>query len=77
MCWLKPNSIKIYENNQLIGELIPTKEYQSVVISLKGMSKNNTYRVVVGNKTYEATLSNVGTALGVNSTNNYDQGLVS
>lgn len=71
------DTIKVYENDQLIEEFSPTKEFQSVLISLKGMSKDKTYKVVVGNKTYEATLTNVGTALGVNSSNNYDQGLVS
>ncbi len=69
--------IRIYENSQLINEFYPTKEYQSVVISLNGMEKNKKYIVEVGNKTYEATLNDVGTALGVNASNNHEQGLVS
>ena len=71
------DTIKVYEEEKLINEFSPTKEYQSVVISLEGMSKDKSYKVVVGNKTYKATLVKVGTALGVNSSNNYDQGLVS
>jgi hypothetical protein len=40
------------------------------------MSKDKSYKIVIGNKTYQTTLNDVGTALGVNSNNNYDQGLI-
>lgn len=54
----------------------PTKEYQSVVLSLKQFEKGKTYYAQIGSNTYEATLNNIGTALGTNSSGNNNQGFI-
>lgn len=63
------------ENNTLL-EISPTKKYQSIIISLSSFVKGNTYTITVGNNTYSATLSNIGTALGMNSQGHGNQGFM-
>ena len=59
--------IAIYdENDKLLYELKALKKFQSVIISLESLELNHKYKVKVGETTYEATLSKIGTALGKN-----------
>lgn len=70
-------NIKVYdsEDNELLNHT-PIKEYQSVVLSLKSFEKGKTYYVHIGETVYEATLNNVGTALGTNSSGYENQGFM-
>ena len=67
--------IYVYDDKEtLLYEVMPTKKYQSVIISLKAFEKGKTYVVKVGEQTYEATLNNIGTALGTNQMGGGNQG---
>ena len=59
---------------ETLVELAPTKKYQSVIISLSGFVKGETYTITVGENSYSATLSNIGTALGTNMQGGGNQG---
>ena len=61
-------------SNKEIINFIPEKQYQSVVITCEEFVKGNTYYVLIGETTYEATLNSIGTALGTNSSGNQNQG---
>lgn len=63
------------DSNSLI-KVTPNKKYQSVVLTLDSFELDKTYYVVVGETTYEAKLTNVGTALGTNSSGNNNQGFM-
>ena len=56
--------------------MTPNKKYQSVVLTLDSFELDKTYYVVVGETTYEAKLTNVGTAWGTNSSGNNNQGFM-
>lgn len=66
-------TVKDSENKTLL-ELSPSKKFQSVIISLSDFIKNATYTITVGNETYSATLSSIGTALGRNMQGGGNQG---
>ena len=55
-------------------QLSPTKRYQSVIISLSNFVKGQSYTITVGENSYTATLSNIGTALGTNMQGGGNQG---
>lgn len=63
-------------NGDAILELTPTKTYQSVIISLSEFVQGETYTITVGESSYSATLSNIGTALGQNMQGGGNQGFM-
>lgn len=65
--------VKDSNDNELVN-ISPSKQYQSVIISLEDFKKNETYTITIGNYTYQATLTKIGTALGVNSFGQGNQG---
>ena len=62
------------ENDNLLYELSPTKKYQSVIVSLDKFELNKEYKINIGTSSYEAKLSNIGTALGTNNFGGGNQG---
>ncbi len=69
--------IAVYdENGTALFTLTPKKTYQSVIISLSSFAQGKTYTVQVGDSAYEATLTNIGTALGTNQGGWGNQGFV-
>ena len=67
--------VEVYDDaGTLLYEVTPTKTYQSVIISLSAFVQGKTYTVKIGDTTYEATLTNIGTALGTNSMGGGNQG---
>ncbi len=67
--------IEVYdENDAPLYTFTPKKRYQSVIISLAAFEQGKTYTVKVGSETYEATLTNIGTALGTNQWGGGNQG---
>ncbi len=67
--------VEVYdEEGTLLYTVTPKKTYQSVIISLEAFVKGKTYTVKVGDTEYEATLTNIGTALGTNQWGGGNQG---
>ena len=67
--------IEVYdEAGTLLLQEAPTKKYQSVIIRLSTFEKGKTYTVKIGATTYEATLTNTGTALGTTPMGGGNQG---
>lgn len=70
-------AIEVYDaDGNLLVEAMPSKTYQSVIISLSSFEKGKTYTVMVGEAAYEATLSSTGTALGSNHMGGGNQGFM-
>ena len=70
-CKSKKKSLEIFYANDIFT---PEKEYQSVVLSTDKFIKGKTYYVELGEKVYEVTIDNIGTALGTNPSGNNNQG---
>lgn len=58
----------------VLFDYIAIKSFQSVIISLSDFELQKTYTVVVGNTTYSATLSSIGTSIGRSSQQNIGMG---
>lgn len=63
-------------SGNVLLSVTPTKKYQSIILSLDGFVKGETYTVKVGDEEYSATLSETGTAIGRDMHGNGNQGLI-
>lgn len=59
-------TIKVYDSNKTttLYEITPTKQYQSVIISLEAFVRGQTYIIEIGGSEYQATLSSIATVIG-------------
>ena len=69
------SQISVYDDSDaLVISTTSLKKFRSIVISLSACQKDKKITVTVGDETYSATLTEVGTALGTNRGGNVTQG---
>ncbi len=61
------------DGNKLVS-FVPSKNYQSVVISSPDLKQGATYQLTCGDQSYEVTLSSISTSAGEQGTGGFGQG---
>ena len=72
----KGAEVKVLDGENEILSVTAQNDFRSVVISASELQKDKSYTVSVGKIKYKATLTEIGTALGVSKTGGGNQGKV-